>query len=136
MILGSAAADGSGCVNLSDRSVGGRAAKSIDPASIRVSAMPPATACPTTGGAPVHDLTRSSRYRSHIEDLNGDGIADLRVHADTSGIGGTAATEVLYLSGRFQDAGGPLGDACFVAVAPVDVASGACRDADADQVCD
>jgi hypothetical protein len=119
VVYGSVSADGSGCVNLSESMVGGRAPKSIDPMSLRLSATPPTQACPSTGGAAIHSLVKRQRYRSHLQDENGDGIEDLRVHIETAPIGGDASTQVLYLTGRFQDETGPLGNACFEAVAPV-----------------
>jgi hypothetical protein len=114
IIFGSAAADGSGCLNLDSRTVGGTPGKSIDPMSLRASATQPTQSCPTQGGAPIHDLGNAGRYKAHLEDANGDGIADLRVHTDTAAIGGDASTTVLYLTGR-------LGDSCFESVAPVNV---------------
>jgi hypothetical protein len=121
VIYGSAASDGSGCVNLSESAVGGRAPKSIDPTTLRLSATPPAQACPVSGGAPVHSLDKRQTYRSHLGETNGDGIEDLRTHMATAGIGGDASTQVVYLTGRFQDPTGWPGEACFEAVAPVNV---------------
>jgi len=118
VVFGSAAPDGSGCVNLSNSEVGGVAPRTIDPTSLRLSASPPSEACPTAGGAPIHDLSR--RYNSHLEDNDGDGLTDLRVHVDTAPIGGDASTTVVYLTGRFSDASNDPG-ACFVATAPVQV---------------
>jgi hypothetical protein len=121
-IFGSATADGGGCINLDTKPVGGLPARSVDPTSLRLSATPPARACPVTGGAPVHDLGRNNTYRSHLGDKNGDGITDLHAHMDTPAIGGDASTTVLYLTGRQLTAAGT--EACFEAVAPVDVAGG------------
>ena len=121
VIFGSAGANGSGCINLDTAAVGGTAAKSIAPMSLRLSATPPTESCSVAGGGPNHDLDDSSRYNSHLDDENGDGIQDLRVHVDTPPIGGDSTTTVLYLTGRYDDAGGPLGEACFEAMAPVNI---------------
>ena len=70
----------------------------------------------SSGGAPVHDLSNTGRYNAHLDDFSLDGIQDLKVHADTPGIGGDAATTELYLTGRFSDG------SFFESVAPVEVA--------------
>jgi len=101
--------------------VGGTAAMSIAPMSLRLSATPSTESCSVAGGGPTHDLDDSPRYISHLLDDNGDGIQDLRVHIDTPPIGGDATTTVRYLTGRYDDAGGPLGEACFEAMAPVSI---------------
>jgi hypothetical protein len=116
VIFGSAAPDGSGCVNLDKVDVGGVPAKNIDAATLRLSATPPTESCPTSGGAPAHNLANTGRYNAHLDDLSLDGIQDLKVHADTPGIGGDSTTTVLYLTGRFSDG------SCFESMAPVDVA--------------
>lgn len=116
-IFGSAAQDGSGCLNLDTKTVGGIPGLGIEPTSLRFSATQPAALCPTAGGAPIHDLADPGRYAAHLKDSNGDGIQDLRVHADTSAIGGDASTTMLYLTGSFSDG------SCFEATAAVDVAS-------------
>ncbi len=116
VIFGSAAPDGSGCVNLDKVDVGGVPAKNIDAATLRLSATPPTESCPTSGGAPVHNLANTGRYNAHLNDFSLDGIRDLKVHADTPGIGGDDTTTELYLTGRFSDG------SCFESVAPVDVA--------------
>jgi cysteine-rich repeat protein len=119
VILGSAGADASGCLNLDNRVVGGVAAKSIDPMSLRLSATNPTQECPTTGGSPANNLALTSVYNNHLADTNADGIRDLKVNIKMKPIGGNSSTTQLYLTGRFANAGGPLGDACFEAVAPV-----------------
>ena len=122
VISGSAAADGSGCVNLDTNSVGGVASKSIDATTLRLSATPPTQSCPASGGAPTHDM--SKRYNSHLGNFDGDGIQDLKVHIDTAPIGGDSATTTLYLTGRFSEdfgGGGGGGGSCFVSTAPVQV---------------
>jgi hypothetical protein len=116
IVFGSAAPDGSGCVNVDKVDVGGVPAKNIDATTLRLSAIPPTESCPTSGGAPAHDLSKPGRYNAHLEDANLDGIQDLRVHADTPGILGDSSTTVLYLTGRFSDG------SCFESMAPVDVA--------------
>jgi len=118
IVFGSAAPDGSGCLNLDTRTVGGIPPKSLDPATLRLSATKPAQACPTTGGAPTKDLAKG--YRSYLQDVNADDILDLRVHFDTPGIGGDATTQVLYLTGRFSET---AGGECFVATALVRISS-------------
>ncbi|MBW2387996.1 MAG: hypothetical protein JRG89_06115 [Deltaproteobacteria bacterium] len=120
-IFGSAAADGSGCVNLETTSVGGAAAKSIVPMSLRLSATRPTQSCPASGGGPDHNLDKNQTYRSHLADDNGDGIEDLRVHVDTTPIGGDATTTVLYLTGRFSETSGRSAGTCFEAITPVKV---------------
>lgn len=115
-IFGSAAPDGSGCVNLDTNPVGGIPAKSIDAPSLRLSATPPTRACPGSGGAPIHDL--DAGYDSHLVEKNGDGIKDLFVHFDTSPIGGDASTTLLYLTGSFS---ATSGGQCFVSTAPVEI---------------
>ncbi len=120
-IFGSAAEDGSGCVNLADEVVGGRAAKTINPTSLRLSATPPSDACSASGGAPTHDLTKRQTYRSHLGEKNDDGIADLQVHIATEPIGADESTQRVYLTGRFQDESGSLDDVCFEASATVEI---------------
>jgi len=120
-IFGSAAPDGSGCLNLATSTVGGTAPRGIVPMSLRLSATPPVGQCPATGGGPDHDLDKKQTYRSHLADANGDGIADLRVHFETAPIGGDSTTTMLYLTGHFAEAGGRFGSACFEATAPVAV---------------
>jgi hypothetical protein len=122
IIHGSASPDGTGCLNLSPSDVGGVPALSLEPATLRLSATPPGPACPGAGGAPVHPLTRSNRYDSHLGDKNGDGIEDLVVHADTQDIGGDASTTELYLTGRFSESS-PFAGTCFQAVAPVEIST-------------
>jgi hypothetical protein len=121
VILGSAGPDASGCLNLDNHAVGDIAPKSIDPMSLRLSATEPTQECPTTGGSPANNLALTSVYNNHLADTNADGIKDLKVNIRMRLIGGNASTTQLYLTGRFANAGGPLGDACFEAVAPVTV---------------
>jgi cysteine-rich repeat protein len=113
-IFGSAAADGSGCLNLDTKVVGGVAPQSIEPMSLRLSATKPTLSCPTMGGAPIHPLDRIGRYKAHLQDSNGDGIQDLLVHIETAPIGGGSSTTMLFLTGRF-------GDSCFESAAPVKI---------------
>jgi hypothetical protein len=120
IVFGSAAADGSGCLNLDTKPVGGVAAKSIDADTLRLSATPLGGVCPGTGGAPVHDLSRSQRYSAHVGEKNGDGIRDLTVHSSTREIGGDPTTTHLYLTGRFSATSVEAG-ACFEAMAPVNI---------------
>jgi len=119
VIFGSAAADGTGCLNLSNSTVGGVPPRSIDATTLRLSATQPTEQCPTTGGAPIHDM--SKRYNSHLRDNNEDGIQDLRLHMDTLSIGGDGSTTMVYLTGEFTEGGGQFGETCFEAVAPVTV---------------
>jgi Tol biopolymer transport system component len=119
VISGSAAADGSGCLNLDTKTVGDVAPKSIDATTLRLSATPPTESCPTSGGAPIHDMSR--RYKSHLDDVDLDGIMDLRVHIDTPPIGGDSSTTMVYLTGRFSEDFGAEGGSCFVSTAPVQV---------------
>jgi hypothetical protein len=121
VIFGSAAPDGSGCLNLATSSVGGAAPTGIVPMSLRLSATPPTGQCPATGGGPDHNLDKKQTYRSHLTDDDEDGIEDLRVHFDTAPIGGDSTTNVIYLTGRFVEAGGQFGETCFEAMAPVTV---------------
>ncbi len=118
VIFGSAAADGSGCLNLNTASVGGQDPKAIEAPTLRLSASQPTQQCPTAGGGPAHDLAKKNRYKSHLQDKNGDGIKDLVVHADTPGIGGDSTTVELFLTGRLND---QLGGGCFESLAPVNV---------------
>ena len=122
VVFGSAAPDGSGCVNLDTNAVGGLSPKNIDVATLRLSATPPTQSCPSSGGAPIHDLTK--RYASHFVDSNSDGIKDLKLHMDTPPIGGDSSTTVLYLTGRFSETSGGSAGQCFVSVAPVKIAAG------------
>ena len=94
--------------------VGGVAAQSIEPMSLRLSATDPTLSCPTSGGASAHPLDRTGRYKAHLADENGDGILDLRVHVDTAPIGGDSSTTMVFLTGRF-------GEFCFESEAPVNV---------------
>jgi len=108
---------GSSCANLDTLPVGGVPALSIDPLSLRFSAAQPTSACPTTGGAPVHALDDLAVYQTHLEDKNGDGFTELVVHAGTAGIAGDANTTQVYMTGRFSSSAGNPG-ACFQSVAP------------------
>ncbi len=121
MVFGSAAPNGSGCLNLDTKAVGGVAPRSIDANTLRLSATAPTQACPTSGGAPLFDLSPDWFYKLHVFDLSNDGIKDLNIGVTTRPIGATTATKKLYLTGRFRDAGGPLGSACFVSETPVKI---------------
>ncbi len=113
IVYGSADEEGSGCLNLDTQTVAGVPPKSLDAATLRVSATPPTESCPTSGSAPTDDV--NANYASHLGEANGDGIKDLKIFFDTAGIGADTSTRRLYLTGRFRGAG------CFVSSAPVTV---------------
>ena len=128
---------GSSCLNVSSFPAGDLEPKNVDVASLRLSATPPpAGECPVTDGAPPLDaLTDPSAYDGALWDEDGDGREDLTVRFDTAATGGDASSEVLYLTGRFADPTGPLGDACFQASLRVAPYTPEC-DQDGDGVCD
>jgi hypothetical protein len=124
VVYGSAASDGSGCLNLDTKKVGGIAPRGLDVSSLRLSATDPTQSCPTTGGSTFFDLNVDWFYKLHLFDFNGDGIKDLLVYMKTKPIGASLSTTKLYLTGRFRDPGGPLGTGCFESSAPVNVCRG------------
>jgi len=128
VVFGSAAPDGSGCLNLDTQTVGGVAPKSLDATTLRLSATKPTRSCPTSGGAPVVDMSSDSNYNLKLYDFNGDGIKDLKVPMKTRLIGAGPSTTQLYLTGRFRVAAGAVGGGCFESTAPVNV----CLDDDHD----
>jgi cysteine-rich repeat protein len=121
VVFGSAAPDGSGCLNLDTKTVGGIAPKSLDATTLRLSATEPTQSCPTSGAAPIFDLSWDLVYKLSLYDFNGDGIKDLLVPTKTRRIGAGPSTTKLYLTGRFRDGAGPLGEGCFESTAPVNM---------------